>query len=137
MKLEHAFICLPERGVTLHYATIEPALQANPCPCVVLVHGWPGKCPPARTSARAEILLSFVHIDCYYTWRHALPALASKGYRAIAPDNRGFGWTSLQGDPATHDLAESYDHEQVCHDLVISCVSAFKAGLSNRALLEE
>ncbi len=39
-------------------------------PAVILVHGFP---------------------ELAYSWRHQLPALAEAGYRAIAPDMRGYG----------------------------------------------
>lgn len=39
-------------------------------PAVVLLHGFP---------------------ELAYSWRHQLPALAAAGYRAIAPDQRGYG----------------------------------------------
>lgn len=39
---------------------------------VILVHGFP---------------------ELAYSWRHQLPALADAGYRAIAPDMRGYGGT--------------------------------------------
>ncbi|MDH4074071.1 MAG: alpha/beta hydrolase, partial [Gammaproteobacteria bacterium] len=41
-------------------------------PPVVLIHGFP---------------------ELAYSWRHQLPALAAAGYRAIAPDMRGYGGT--------------------------------------------
>lgn len=40
---------------------------------VILLHGFP---------------------ELAYSWRHQLPALAAAGYRAIAPDQRGYGLTS-------------------------------------------
>jgi pimeloyl-ACP methyl ester carboxylesterase len=40
---------------------------------VILVHGFP---------------------ELAYSWRHQLPALAEAGYRAIAPDMRGYGGSS-------------------------------------------
>ena len=39
-------------------------------PAVVLCHGWP---------------------ETWYSWRHQLPALAAAGFRALAPDMRGYG----------------------------------------------
>ena len=39
-------------------------------PPLILVHGFP---------------------ELAYSWRHQLPALAEAGYRAIAPDMRGYG----------------------------------------------
>lgn len=52
-------------GVRLHYAAAGPADG----PPVVLLHGF--------------------H-DFWYTWRHQLPALAAAGFRAVAPDQRGY-----------------------------------------------
>lgn len=43
-------------------------------PAVILLHGFP---------------------ELAYSWRHQLPALASAGYRAVAPDQRGYGKTSV------------------------------------------
>ena len=39
-------------------------------PLVVLCHGFP---------------------ELSHSWRHQLPALAAAGFRAIAPDQRGYG----------------------------------------------
>ena len=41
-------------------------------PAVILLHGFP---------------------ELAYSWRHQLPALAAAGYRAIAPDQRGYGYS--------------------------------------------
>ena len=43
-------------------------------PLVMLLHGWP------------ELSIS---------WRHQLTALAALGYRAVAPDMRGYGRSSI------------------------------------------
>src|SRR6187397_2498839 len=53
-------------------------LQAGPVdgPLVLLLHGFP---------------------ELARSWRHQLPALAAAGYRAVAPDLRGYGGTELQG----------------------------------------
>jgi len=47
--------------------------EAGDGPAVVLLHGFP---------------------ELAFSWRHQLPALASAGYRAIAPDQRGYGASS-------------------------------------------
>ena len=47
-----------------------------------------------------------------YSWRHQLPALAAAGYRAIAPDQRGYGRTSRP------DKVEDYDITHLTGDLV-------------------
>src|SRR5688500_5461814 len=55
-------------------------------PLVLLVHGWP---------------------ESWYSWRHQLPAIAAAGYRAVAPDMRGYG----KSDKPT--AVEDYDIHHV------------------------
>lgn len=50
-------------GVRLHY------VEQGSGPLVILLHGFP---------------------DFWYSWRDQLPALAAAGYRAVAPDLRGY-----------------------------------------------
>jgi pimeloyl-ACP methyl ester carboxylesterase len=52
--------------VRLHYAS------AGDGPLVVLLHGFP---------------------EFWYAWRHQIPALARAGYRAVAPDLRGYNFS--------------------------------------------
>ncbi|KAG5555113.1 hypothetical protein RHGRI_012592 [Rhododendron griersonianum] len=61
-------------------------------PVVLLLHGFP---------------------ELWYTWRHHILYLASHGYRAIAPDLRGFGDTT--GTPPN---AAAYTSLHVVGDLV-------------------
>ncbi|MFI9103493.1 alpha/beta fold hydrolase [Streptomyces fildesensis] len=66
-------------------------------PLVLLVHGFP---------------------ECWYSWRHQLPALAAAGYRAVAVDVRGYGRSSRPDDPDAYrmlDLVE--DNAAVVHAL--------------------
>ncbi len=60
-------------------------------PPVVLCHGFPG---------------------LWYTWRHQLAALSAAGYRAIAPDMRGYGRTTAPRD------VTAYDRNTTVNDLV-------------------
>ena len=53
-------------GIRMHVA------EAGAGPLVVLCHGFP---------------------ECWYSWRHQLSALAAAGFRAVAPDMRGYGQT--------------------------------------------
>ena len=39
-----------------------------------------------------------------YSWRHQLPALAHAGYRAVAPDMRGFGGSSAPQEIGAYDV---------------------------------
>jgi epoxide hydrolase A/B len=60
-------------------------------PAVVLCHGFP---------------------ELAYSWRHQIPALARAGFRAIAPDQRGYG------DTDRPEPIESYDIHHLTGDLV-------------------
>jgi pimeloyl-ACP methyl ester carboxylesterase len=53
-------------GIRMHVA------EAGAGPLAVLCHGFP---------------------ESWYSWRHQLPALAEAGFRAVAPDMRGYGQT--------------------------------------------
>jgi pimeloyl-ACP methyl ester carboxylesterase len=72
-------------GITLRVA------EEGDGPLVVLVHGFP---------------------ELGYSWRHQLPALAAAGYRAVAPDMRGYGGSSRPG------RVEDYDIEHLTGDVV-------------------
>jgi len=54
-------------GIRLQY------VEAGAGPLVLLCHGFP---------------------ECWYSWRHQLEAVAAAGYRAVAPNQRGYGHTS-------------------------------------------
>ena len=83
---------VPTNGIELHVAAAGPADG----PPVVLCHGFP---------------------ELAYSWRHQLDALGDAGYRALAPDLRGYGWSSAPGevsdygsDQLTGDLCGLLDH---------------------------
>jgi pimeloyl-ACP methyl ester carboxylesterase len=71
------------RGVRLHVAE---AGEGDP---VVLLHGWP---------------------ESWWCWRHVIPGLAEDGYRVIAPDLRGYGWSE--------DARGGYSKSGFAEDLV-------------------
>ncbi len=54
-------------------------------PAVIFLHGFP---------------------ELAYSWRHQLPALAKAGFRAIAPDLRGYGRTTAPPDVAAYRMSE-------------------------------
>lgn len=62
--MEHGFV--HSNGIRMHYAA------EGEGDLVLLLHGFP---------------------EFWYSWRHQLPALAQAGYRAVAPDLRGWGET--------------------------------------------
>jgi pimeloyl-ACP methyl ester carboxylesterase len=57
--------------------------QLGAGPPVVLLHGFP---------------------ELAFSWRHQLPALASAGYRALAPDQRGYGATDKPGSVGDYTI---------------------------------
>jgi len=62
-------------GITLHVT------EQGEGPGVLFCHGFP---------------------DTSYTWRRQMEAVASAGFRAIAPDMRGYGRSSAPEDPAVY-----------------------------------
>ena len=77
-ELTHREVSL--NGLRFHIA------EAGQGPLVLLCHGFP---------------------ECWYSWRHQLPALAEAGFHAVAPDMRGFGQTEAPEDIADYTLAHS------------------------------
>ena len=63
-KMKHRFV--ESNGIKMHIA------EQGEGPLVVLCHGFP---------------------ECWYSWRHQLPALAEAGYHVVAADQRGYGQT--------------------------------------------
>ncbi|GJY78719.1 bifunctional epoxide hydrolase 2-like protein [Tanacetum coccineum] len=62
-------------GINMHVAEIGEG------PTVLFIHGFP---------------------ELWYTWRHQMLFIASKGYRAVAPDLRGFGDTEAPPSPTSY-----------------------------------
>jgi pimeloyl-ACP methyl ester carboxylesterase len=77
-------------GIRLHVA------EQGEGPLVVLCHGFP---------------------ECWYSWRHQLGALAQAGFRAAAPDLRGYGRS---------DRPEDLEKYTILHDIgdVVGLVDA-------------
>src|ERR1700731_1402466 len=68
-------------GIRLHVA------EQGEGPLVILCHGFP---------------------ECWYSWRYQLPALAKAGFRAVAPDLRGYGRS---------DRPEEVEKYTILHDI--------------------
>lgn len=54
----------------------------------------------------APVLFLHGFPELAFSWRHQLPALADAGFRAIAPDLRGYGRTGGPDDVATYSIEE-------------------------------
>ncbi|KAK1420086.1 hypothetical protein QVD17_21406 [Tagetes erecta] len=71
-QINHSYIQV--NGLKLHVAEI----GSDQSPVVVFLHGFP---------------------EIWYTWRHQLIAVAKAGFRAIAPDYRGYGLSDIPTQP--------------------------------------
>src|ERR1043165_6213998 len=71
---------IPLNGIEMHVA------DCGTGPLVLMCHGWP---------------------ELWYSWRHQLRALAEAGFRAIAPDMRGFGRTAAPDDIEAYSIFHS------------------------------
>lgn len=80
--IRHRFI--DTNGIRMHVAE---AGQGFP---IVMCHGWP---------------------ELWYSWRHQLEFLAANGFRAIAPDMRGYGETDAPTNP------RGYRTSVICADI--------------------
>src|SRR5689334_23769398 len=78
MPVHHRFI--DTNGINMHLA------EQGDGPLVLLCHGFP---------------------ECWWSWRHQLPALAEAGFRAVAIDVRGYGRSSK---PAPVEAYRLVDH---------------------------
>jgi pimeloyl-ACP methyl ester carboxylesterase len=79
------------RGLRVHVALAGPS-AGRP---VLLAHGWP---------------------QHWYEWRHLIGPLAEAGYRVVAPDFRGFGWSEYPPD-------EDFRKETLVDDLIALCAA--------------
>ncbi len=77
--------------VTPRHKTFYLACGAAEAPTIIFLHGWP------------ELSLS---------WRHQLPVFAGLGFRAIAPDMRGYGRS------AVYNRHEDYALEVIVQDML-------------------
>lgn len=64
-----------------------------------------------EASGRPPVVLCHGFPELAYSWRHQLPVLAAAGFRAIAPDQRGYGSSSAPTE------IEAYGLGQLCGDL--------------------
>jgi pimeloyl-ACP methyl ester carboxylesterase len=76
---------------TARHTSFYLACGAEDAPVIVFVHGWP------------ELSVS---------WRHQLPVFAALGFRAIAPDMRGYGRSSV------YSRHEDYALEHSVRDMI-------------------
>jgi pimeloyl-ACP methyl ester carboxylesterase len=82
-ELTHRF--LKTNGIRMH------CVEAGVGPLVVLLHGFP---------------------EFWHAWRHQFSLIAGAGYRAVAPDLRGYGQTDRP------EQVEAYDIFQLTGDIV-------------------
>jgi pimeloyl-ACP methyl ester carboxylesterase len=59
-----------------------------------------------ETGEGTPVVFSHGFPELAYSWRHQIPALAEAGYRAIAPDQRGYGLTTRPEPIAAYAIRE-------------------------------
>ena len=79
------------RTSSTRHSTFYRACGPADGPLVIMTHGWP------------ELSIS---------WRHQLVFLGNLGYRAIAPDMRGYGGSSL------YDTKGAYAQTEIVQDMI-------------------
>ncbi|PWA36670.1 epoxide hydrolase [Artemisia annua] len=78
-QISHRFVQV--NGLKLHVAEI----GQESSPAVIFLHGFP---------------------EIWYTWRHQMIAVANAGFRAIAPDFRGYGLSESPAEPEKASFAD-------------------------------
>lgn len=79
------FVTVESNGIQMRVATMGEG------PAVLFAHGWP---------------------ESWYSWRHQIKAVADAGFRALAPDMRGYGETDAPED------VTSYNQVNLAADMV-------------------
>ena len=77
-ELKHRMV--QTNGIQMHLA------EQGTGPLILLCHGFP---------------------ELWYSWRHQLAALADAGFRAVAPDMRGYGQTDQPPEADQYSLLHS------------------------------
>ncbi|XP_022720496.1 uncharacterized protein LOC111278198 [Durio zibethinus] len=77
-QIQHNFITV--RGLKFHVAELGTGSTV-----VLFLHGFP---------------------EIWYSWRHQMLAMASAGFRAIAPDYRGYGLSDIPPEPEKTTFAD-------------------------------
>jgi len=80
-------------------------MAAFPEPTMIKTNGIDMAVYEAGPKDGVPVVLCHGFPELAYSWRHQLPALAAAGFRAIAPDQRGYGRTSRPADVASYDIA--------------------------------
>ncbi|KAJ0590790.1 putative soluble epoxide hydrolase [Helianthus annuus] len=95
-EMKHSHIGV--NGLKVHVAEI----GSDSSPAVIFLHGFP---------------------EIWYTWRHQMIAVANAGFRAIAPDYRGYGLSDIPQQPHNTKFADLVkDTASILDSLAISKV---------------
>ena len=86
-------------------------MVAFPAPTMVKTNGIDMAVYEAGPKDGVPVVMCHGFPELAYSWRHQIPALAAAGFRAIAPDQRGYGLTSRP------DAIADYDVEHLTGDL--------------------
>ncbi|TFK46831.1 alpha/beta-hydrolase [Heliocybe sulcata] len=79
---------LPVGDLNLYFLEAKPRPSSGKSPLVLLLHGFP---------------------ELAFTWRNVMVPLANAGYHVVAPDQRGYGRTTVRGADETRPI--QYDDD--------------------------
>lgn len=104
-EIKHSYVQV--NGLKLHVAEI----GSVPSPAIVFLHGFP---------------------EIWYTWRHQMIAVANAGFRAIAPDYRGYGLSEIPWEPENTSFFDFVkDIASILDSLAVSKVVSLVVGAFN------
>lgn len=92
---------MPQRCITEHslqtkrHTTFFLAAGHEDGPLIIFIHSWP---------------------ECSLSWRHQPPFLGGMGFRAVAPDMRGYGKSSVYPEH------QSYAQKLIIEDALVALV---------------
>lgn len=119
--------------------TAKPPMPVVPGVDHTFVDLHDGRMHVATMGAGTPVLLLSGFAQTWWEWRDLMPALAGAGYRAIAPDLRGEGWSELPSDAVTRlrraedviALLDAFELDRVrliSHDM--GAITAFQLALA-------
>jgi len=91
MRTDNGFPITEHALKTARHTTFYLACGASEAPLLIFVHGWP---------------------ELSHSWRHQLPVFAALGFRAVAPDMRGYGRSTV------HLQRSAYSLEEITADMI-------------------
>lgn len=89
---------------------VSPTLSMPPVQCADLGAIRMAYYEAGAKGARPSLILCHGFPETAFSWRHQIPVLSAAGWHVVAPDQRGYGMTSVPS------AVSAYDAETLCGD---------------------